>query len=90
MALLRKERVVSAFLADGRDWPVTGTNNGIVWQREQAFAVGAECVCVRDFSSAHGAGEERIPNDSDGALEAADDVGDAPLAMPPRQASCDL
>ena len=90
LALLCEERIVVPFLADGRDWPMAGTHDGVVWQREQAFAVGSEGVCVRDFSSTHGSGEKRITHHSDGALEAVDDVGDASMAMAPSRTGIDF
>ena len=70
------------FFADGGERTVAGAEDGVVGKREDFLPVGLEGFGKGDLRTSDRAGEKGVPDNGDGPVEALDDVGGAPRAVP--------
>ena len=81
MFKFREEGIVRFFLFHGGHGSVSGTEDGIIGEGEDFFAVIFEGIGVGDHAAAHGAGEQGVADDSDGLRQAIDHEGGAAGGM---------
>ena len=80
---LWKKRVVLLFLADRGQWPMAGTDDRVVGQAKNVFAVGAQSGGEGKFRPTYRSREQGIPNDGEWVGEAFDDKGGASFGVAP-------
>src|SRR5271163_494804 len=69
------------FLADSGQWPVAGTNDRVIGQREDTRTVGAQRLVVIHHAAAHGTGKQRIADNGKTPRQAGHHEGGASASV---------